>query len=306
MTTQPSSEAPQLRPLGVGDIVDRVFALYRSRPLLFLAVATVPYLVLFLLITGVAVVFAATFGAFLGPLTQLVSQPTSDVSFAALGAAVGGVLVLVSVIVIAAVVILSAQSAALIAATSALYLRRPVTAGGVFREGLRAAPRVIGASIIVFLLLIAMWSALAIVMVVANQGIVVALGILFGLVATAYIFASTLVAPVVATLEQAGPVTAIRRSFRLSAGNRWRIIGVQLLLLVLNAVIGALLSAIFLGSFINDLTVRTVVQQIANLITNVAWAPVQWGTFAILYYDLRVRHEAFDLQLAAESLPRPS
>lgn len=306
MTTEPPTEAPQLRPLGVGDIVDRVFALYRSRPLLFLAVATVPYLVLFLLITGVAVVFAATFGAFLGPLTQVVSQPTSDVSFAALGAAVGGVLVLVSVIVIAAVVILSAQSAALIAATSALYLRRPVTAGDVFGEGLRAAPRVIGASIIVFLLLIALWAALAIVMVVANQGLATALGILFGFVATAYIFASTLVAPVVATLEHAGPLTAIRRSFRLSAGNRWRIIGVQLLLLILNAVIGALLSAIFLGSFINDLTVRTVVQQVANLITNVAWAPVQWGTFAILYYDLRVRHEAFDLQLAAESLPRPS
>jgi hypothetical protein len=306
VTTEPPTEAPQLRPLGVGDIVDRVFALYRSRPLLFLAVATVPYLVLFLLITGVAVVFAATFGAFLGPLTQVVSQPTSDVSFAALGAAVGGVLVLVSVIVIAAVVILSAQSAALIAATSALYLRRPVTAGDVFGEGLRAAPRVIGASIIVFLLLIALWAALAIVMVVANQGLATALGILFGFVATAYIFASTLVAPVVATLEHAGPLTAIRRSFRLSAGNRWRIIGVQLLLLILNAVIGALLSAIFLGSFINDLTVRTVVQQVANLITNVAWAPVQWGTFAILYYDLRVRHEAFDLQLAAESLPRPS
>jgi hypothetical protein len=306
VTTQPPAEAPQLRPLGVGDIVDRVFALYRSRPLLFLAVAAVPYLVLFLLITGVALVFAATFVAFLGPLTQLATDPTSNVSLAGLGAAIGGVIVIVSALVIAAVVILSAQSAALIAAMSALYLRRPATAGGVFREGLRAAPRVIGASIIVFLLLMAMWTALAIAMVLANQGIAVALGILFGLVATVYIFASTLVAPVVATLEHAGPVTAIRRSFRLSAGNRWRIIGVQLLLLILNAVIGALLSAVFLGSFINDITVRTAVQQVANLITNVAWAPVQWGTFAILYYDLRVRHEAFDLQLAAESLPRPS
>jgi hypothetical protein len=31
---------------------------------------------------------------------------------------------------------------------------------------------------------------------------------------------------------------------------------------------------------------------------------VYWGTFAVLYYDLRVRKEAFDLQLAAEALPR--
>ena len=304
--TAATPEAPQLRPLGVGDIVDRVFALYRSRPLLFLAVATIPYLVLFLLITGVAIVFAATFVTILGPITQLVSDPTAPVNFTALGAAIGGFLVILAAIVIAAVVILSAQSASLIAAMSAMYLRRAVTAGEMFREGLSAAPRVIGASILVFLLLMGLWIVLSIVMVVSNQGIVVVLGILFGLVATVYVFASTLVAPVVATLERVGPVTALRRSFRLSDGNRWRIIGLQLLLLVLNAVIGALLSAVFLGSFINDVTTRTVVQQVANLITNVAWAPVQWGTFAILYYDLRVRHEAFDLQLAAESLPRPS
>jgi uncharacterized membrane protein len=189
---------------------------------------------------------------------------------------------------------------------SALYLKRTITAGQVFNEGLRAAPRIIGAGLAVFVLVMALWVVLAIAMVVANQGLAVALGILFGLVATVYIFASTLVTPVVATLEGLGPIAAIRRSFRLSTGNRWRIIGLQLLLLVLNAVIGALLSAIFLGSFINDVTTRTIVQQVANLLTNVAWAPVQWGTFAILYYDLRVRHEAFDLQLAAESLPRPS
>ena len=304
--TAATPEAPQLRPLGVGDIVDRVFALYRSRPMLFLAVATVPYLVLFLLITAIAIVFATTFVTILAPITRLTSDPTAPVDFAALGAAIGGFIAILAVIVIAAVVILSAQSAALIAAMSALYLRRNATAGQMFREGLDAAPRVIGASILVFLLLMALWVVLAIVMVVANQGIVVALGILFGLVATVYVFASTLVAPVVATLEKAGPVTAIQRSFRLSDGNRWRILGLQLLLVVLNAVIGALLSALFLGSFISDATVRTVVQQVANLITNVAWAPVQWGTFAILYYDLRVRHEAFDLQLAAESLPRPS
>jgi len=300
-------EAPQLRPLGVGDIVDRVFALYRSRPLLLLAVAAVPYLLLFLLITGIAVAFAATYVAVLGPLTQIANDPTNpNVNLPALAGALGGVLVTVAFIVIAAVVILSAQSAALIAAMSALYLKRTITAGQVFNEGLRASPRIIGASLAVFLLVMALWVVLAIAMVVANQGLAVGLGILFGLVATVYIFASTLVTPVVATLEGLGPIAAIRRSFRLSTGNRWRIIGLQLLLLVLNAVIGALLSAIFLGSFINDVTTRTIVQQVANLLTNVAWAPVQWGTFAILYYDLRVRHEAFDLQLAAESLPRPS
>lgn len=300
-------DAPQLRPLGVGDIVDRVFALYRSRPLLLLAVATIPYLVLFLLITGLAIAFAATFLALISPFAAIASDPTgADASFTALAGVIGTIVVIVVVIVIAAVVILSVQSAALIAAMSALYLRRATTAGSIFSEGMRAAPRVIFTSLLVFLAVVAMWIVLAVAMIVINQGLFFAVAIIFGLVASVYIFASALVAPVVATLEGVGPITALRRSWRLSSRNRWRILGLQLLLVVLNGVIGALLSAFFLGSFIQDETARTVVQQVANLVTNVAWAPVQWGTFAILYYDLRVRHEAFDLQLAAEALPRPS
>ncbi len=297
-------EAPQLRPLGVGDIVDRVFALYRANPLMFLAVAAVPYLVLILMIAALGVVFGGSVLALSGPLADVSEGRVPDLSGPVMGAAIVTAVTLAIAAAILAIVILSAQSAGLVAATSALYLRRPVTAGEAFREGLRAAPRIIGASLLVFLIVVVLWVAIAVVLVLANQTLLVVIGILFGLVATVYVFASTLVAPVVATLERAGPMTALRRSWWLSDGSRWRIIGLQLLLLVLNAVIGALLSAVFLGSLISDVTVRTIVQNLANLVTNVAWAPVQWGTFAVLYYDLRVRREAFDLQIAAEALPR--
>jgi hypothetical protein len=304
MEAPPIAEAPQLRPLGVGDIVDRVFALYRSRPMLFLAVAAVPYLILFLLITGMAIAFAGTLLVLADPLTQMAAGRIPDLTRGAIPGAIGIAVLLGLIGTVLAVVILSAQSAGLIAATSALYLRRPLTAADAFREGLRAAPRIIGASLLVFLAVVVLWVALAVVMVLANQALVFAAGVILGFVAMVYIFASTLVAPVVATVEHAGPVTALRRSWWLAEGGRWRIIGLQLLLLVLNAVIGALLSAIFFGSFVSDPVARAVVQQVANILTNVAWAPVQWGTFAILYYDLRVRREAFDLQLAAEALPR--
>ena len=145
MTTPPAQplDAPQLRPLGVGDIVDRVFALYRSRPLLLLAVATVPYLILFLLITGLALAFAATFLTVLAPFARLASDPTStDVSFAGLAAVLGTVLTIVAVIVVAAVVILSAQSAALIVAVSALGISFAIWAS----EALVITSRSFGAS----------------------------------------------------------------------------------------------------------------------------------------------------------------
>jgi hypothetical protein len=298
----PRTEAPQLRQLGVGDIVDRVFALYRSRPLLFLGLAAVPYLLLVLVIAVLTFVFAASFIALAGVASVAASGATPD--FAALGAALASFLVFGLIVIVFAVVILSAQSAALVDATSTLYLGKPTTFGVAFRNGLRASPRVIGAGLLVFLVVILFWGVLIAAAVVANQALVVVGAVLAALVGTVYIFASTLVMPVVATLEGAGPIAALQRSWRLSAGNRWRIIGIQLLLFVLNVVISGLVSAIFVGSLIGDATLRTILQQVVSIITNVAWAPVQWGAFAILYYDLRVRHEAFDLQLAAEALPR--
>ena len=295
-------EAPQLRPLGVGDIVDRVFALYRSRPLLYLVIAAVPYLIFILMI---AVATFALSGTFVG-LAQLMSTlATGDVpdpaQFATAIVSFSGFVLFV---VVAAVLILSTQTTSLVYAMSARYLGRPITLGEALRAGLRAAPRVIGTGLVIFLTLVVLWVVLAAVMAVSQQLIVVVVGALVGLFGTFYLLASTLTAPVVATLEGVGPLTAIRRSWSLSTGNRWRILGLQLLLLVINGVISAIVSAIFVSTLIGDATLRTVAQQLVNAATTILWAPVEWGTFAILYYDLRVRHEAFDLQLAAEALPR--
>jgi hypothetical protein len=78
----------------------------------------------------------------------------------------------------------------------------------------------------------------------------------------------------------------------------------MLLLLVLQVVLSSILSFVLLASFVTDETLQIVLQQVVNLLATIAWAPVYWGTFAVLYYDLRVRKEGFDLQLAAEALPR--
>jgi hypothetical protein len=305
MTTQPpmaSAPAPQLRPLGVGDIVDRVFAVYRAKPGLFLALAAIPYVVLVLVFVVIGLALAATFIAYATTINQFVQGRTPTP--AELAALFTGMATVGLVIIIIAFVILSAQSAALVAAMAARYLGRDIELGQALRQGLRAAPRLIGAGLLILLLLIAFWAVLLVVAVVANQVLVAILAGLIAFVGTIYILASTLVMPVVATLEGAGPIAALRRSWDLSSGNRWRILGLQALLGILNLVISTLLSALFVGTLISDQATRTVLQQIVNLVANVAWAPVQWGTFAVLYYDLRVRREAFDLQLAAEALPR--
>jgi hypothetical protein len=300
--TVTAAPAPQLRPLGVGDIVDRVFALYRVQPLLFLAIATVPYLVLVLVIVGLGLAFATSFIGLITVVNQAAEGRTPDLGTLAAGMAT--FIVFFLSVVLVAIVVFSAQSASLIAAFSDRYLGRTTTLGEAFRKGLSAAPSVIGVGFLLFALLLALWVALAVVMAVAQHVLVVIVGVLGGSIATIYIAASALVAPVVATVEHTGSAHALRRSWTLSGGHRWRILGLQLLLGLLNGVISVLLSTIFVSALISDPNTRAVLTQVVNVVANIAWTPVQWGTFAILYYDLRVRREAFDLQLAAEALPR--
>lgn len=295
-------EAPQLRPLGVGDIVDRVFSLYRARPLLFLALATVPYLALFLVVGALSLFVAGSFVTLAGLADDIASGDRTSLAafFAAMGSLTG---YLVAVILVA-LVFLSVQTTALVDAMSQRYLGRATDVGASFRRGLAAAPRVIGTGLVLFVALCVLWLVLTIVMVASNQVLVVLAAIVVGLFATVYALVSALVAPIVATVEGTGPVRSLRRAWTLSEGNRWRILGLQLLLGILNTVISVLLSTLFLAGFVSDVVLQGILQQVANVVATVAWAPIQWGTFTVLYYDLRVRREAFDLQLAAEALPR--
>jgi len=47
-----------------------------------------------------------------------------------------------------------------------------------------------------------------------------------------------------------------------------------------------------------------VLQGVAGIASAAVSYPLVYGSLTPLYYDLRVRKEAFDLQLAAEALPR--
>ena len=304
-------DAPQLRPLGVGDIVDRVFTVYRGRPLLFMALSAVPYLALFLVIGGIAL----SLGPLLAPLGPFVDSLSDSLSVTTgarpnvpitpvIGTAIVSLFVLGGVAVLVSVLFLSVQIGALVDAAAARYLGRETTVGASFRAGLRVAPKIIATGLLLFVSLTVGWLALFVLLFVANNALVATVGILGGLVATVFVFASWLVAPVVAAIEPVGPVHAVRRSWWLSQGHRWRILGLQILLVVLQAVLSTLISFIFVAAFISDAVVRVVLQNIVNVVATVLWAPIEWGTFTILYFDLRVRKEALDLQLAAEALPR--
>ncbi|CAN5260267.1 hypothetical protein BH18CHL2_BH18CHL2_11530 [soil metagenome] len=291
-------QAPALRPLGVGDVVDRVITLYRARPLLFLTLAAIPYLLLALSVGGLTAAFGGAFVTFIQSISALDATPTIDPGL------LGGLLLFVLVVVIVSIVLFAVQSASLVHAVAARYLGRDTTTAASLRAGLAASVRLIGAAIIVFLAIFVLPFTVLVAAALAQNTIVLAVASIVAVVLFFYMLASWMVVPVVATVEGTGPVRSLLRAWTLANGSRWRILGLMLLLIVLQLVISTLFSFVFLTALAANDLVRTIVQQGVNLLASILWAPVQWGTFTVLYYDLRVRREAYDLTLAAEALPR--
>ena len=114
------------------------------------------------------------------------------------------------------------------------------------------------------------------------------------------------VAPVIGA-EWAGPVAALRRSFQLTR-RAWGLVLstcllVALACLILRLALGAAAGLYAALEWPAAATVATVAAVAARLVT----VPLVAGTAVLLYFDLRVRHEGLDIDLAiAERLPGAS
>jgi hypothetical protein len=104
-------------------------------------------------------------------------------------------------------------------------------------------------------------------------------------------------------VEGCGPVAGMRRSFELVKGHWWRVLGVLFLAEILAAVLGYGLGALLGGvaALIPGLgaEMRINVVLTGATLAAILTAPVQAIVTMLLYLDLRVRKEAFDLQFAA-------
>ena len=141
-----------------------------------------------------------------------------------------------------------------------------------------------------------------------NSSALVAIAVVIGLIGFIFVlpwaFLSLAVVGPAIVLEGLGPIAAIRRSFHLMDRSRMRTLGLYVLMGLISSILGLVFGVIFLASFVSEPTIRTVLQTIANVASAAVSGPLVYGAIVVLYYDLRVRKEAFDLQLAAEALPR--
>lgn len=122
----------------------------------------------------------------------------------------------------------------------------------------------------------------------------------------AYLTARWVAAGPAIILEDRGPIESLRRSWALSKGHVWRCIGyVVLLTLFSSLVIGLPLSTAQQVAVIfmpNQFALVAIIGTLAGYLASILYQPIYATGVALLYYDLRVRAEAYDVVLRVAAL----
>jgi uncharacterized membrane protein YraQ (UPF0718 family) len=93
------------------------------------------------------------------------------------------------------------------------------------------------------------------------------------------------------------------RSWSLVRGFGWRILGIRILVGLITGIIsGLLVSLLALAGAGLDVNGQLIVQQAASAVVGVFVGPVTYIAVTLLYYDVRIRKEGFDIEMLAQSL----
>ena len=105
-------------------------------------------------------------------------------------------------------------------------------------------------------------------------------------------------AVVAVAVEDAGPIMAVRRSWHLTGDNTWRTFAVLVILAILISLLASLLvqaAAVVTGSTGAGQGSVSALDALVAAAVSVLVAPVAVVVQAVLYFDLRVRRDAWDL-----------
>jgi hypothetical protein len=255
-----------LQPLTTGQLLDRTFSLYRQRALLFMAIAAAPHVVYFLGMTA----FQAGIAGFFGSAGVIASVVTLIVFLIAYFALIG------------------LSQAATAVAVSDVYLERPVTVGSAYTRVKGKTLRYFG--------------------IVFGVAILTGVGFILLIIPGIYFAITYALTLVISANEGLGWTAATRRSKDLVKGNRNRIAVIFLLSFVISYALafGLAVPATMLAPVLVKISplLANVVVLIAGFVANTVAGPIALIGFTLAYYDIRVRKEAFDLQLMMENAPK--
>ena len=327
---------PRIRQLTLGELFDESFRIYRRDLLTLIALTAlviVPYTILNVLIT---LPLQQNLAALTDPAAVAGEVPpeqffTNFFSSALYSAALAG-----SLGFLYGVVFLPLMEGALTRAVTRRYLDQPVSIGDSIGGALRRALPLIVAKLLpslaigaVGLLFFGVLFVTFFGTLVGNpfsntafqnepSGGAVALGflLLFGgsiVFGVLYVFVTVriLFTSQAVIAENKGPIEAIKRSWNLTKGYWWRTFGILLLIGLLaflitfvpTSIFGAIYAAIALRSGAPpDFVQQQLVNSVIQAITSVLVTPFSLIAYTLMYYDLRIRKEGFDLEQQARAL----
>ena len=254
-----------LRPLNLGEILDRTFTLYRRHFLLFIGISAIPQ----------------TLVLAINVISLLLGNNAASRAFTGLGLGLG--LLIGLVVIIVSVFAFFISQGATILAVKDLYLGRSTS----ILESLRRTRGEIGSIIGVGVLM----------------GLVVTFGLFLLVFPGIFIACRLFVSVPVMLTESRGVRDSMSRSWDLTQGAAGRAFVIFVLYLVIVFALAILLVSPFtalavLSGVKNPEMMRfwTFMADLGNRVSSTLVSPFLLIASAVFYFDLRVRKEAFDLQ----------
>ncbi|GAB2493454.1 glycerophosphoryl diester phosphodiesterase membrane domain-containing protein [Nocardiopsis aegyptia] len=314
-----------LRPMTVGDLLNGAFSLIRHNPKTFVGVSIIVMAV-------ASIVSSIGFGGYMSDYGRFMDQALTDpnsidpddplpFSTWSIVALYGGSLISYAGTIVLTGLLTCAIGLAVLGrklSPSEAWAAAKPRLGAVAGLALLQLAIFFGLSVVVFgliavgfvagfaLLSSGAEAAGAVVMVLT-----VVIGLLGGLVLAAWISVRIYFAMPVVVLERLSPGQALARSWRLTQGSWWRVLGILLLTMLLVGVVGQLLttpftllsilpSFIFPGAAWVPVAAGAVIYVGSVLISSFT-TPFTVGVTTLLYIDLRMRREGLDLKLHTAS-----
>lgn len=310
-TAPPKPGVIPLRPLGLGEILDGAFQACRKNPLATFGNA--------ILLQGlVALVSVLLLGNLLSSFEVLESaSPSSENligAFASFGvfASVAGVVSGVALLLLQGILVIPIARA---------VINQKTSFGQAWRLARGRILPLLGFGLLAFFAGLVGFGLLVAISAIAIAGlqeysawliVPLALGAVGALV---WVSVKLVVAPAALMLERQGPLGAIKRSWLLTRRTWWRTFGIVLLTTLIVSIITSVIStpltfaltllfgfsasASATADALDSLPLLAATQAITALFAAIGYA-FQSGVTSLLYVDLRIRREGFDVVLLRE------
>lgn len=265
-----------LRPLGVGEILDVAIKIYRARFSVMIKSVAVVLAPVFVLAAIIRISIPS--GNNLVDTSQPGATPTFDAG------RFWGFLAGTLLVAVLAFVASQIATGACLKAVSGAYLdERPD-----WRESLRFARSRLGSLLWLSFLLVLLLTPAFLALVVPGV----------------YLYVAWAVATPVLLLEDIRGRGALKRSRELVRGRWWPTVAVLLLVAILTAIVQAIFLGLLAGvvSASGSEVALALADAIGQTASSALTTPLSAAVLAVLYFDLRVRKEGFDLELLARRL----